>query len=253
MSNRVRKAPGTKGSLKWVQVMVNAHPHLLSAAVGASIGIPAGEIEWLSPLSADAYAEYMDQGFLDRLGVTLDYYPLKAFWPASGPRWDALGCAGDQVILIEAKAYLRELMSTPCQAKPASLERIRASLGLVKASFDVTPDVDWAGRYYQYANRLAHLYLLRQLNHIPAELVHLCFLNDREQNGPTTAAQWHVAISKAHTALGIIDHPLLRHVHHVFVDVAGLVEADQRRPAPLVHGTDSSCQPPTSTAQSRFI
>jgi hypothetical protein len=240
MLSRVPMLPGTKGSLKWVQVIVNAHPHLLSEAVAASTGIPAGEIEWLSPLSADGYAEYRDEGFLDRLGVTLNYRPLKAFWPAGGPQWDALGCAGDRVILIEAKAHLTELISTPSQAKPASLKRIRASLGRVKASLDVPPDVDWTGRYYQYANRLAHLYLLRRLNHIPAELVHLCFLNDREKKGPTTAAQWHVAISQAHTALGITDRPLLRHVHHVFVDVVGLGKVDQRRPPASDPGTATS-------------
>jgi hypothetical protein len=134
--------------------------------------------------------------------------------------------------LIEAKSHLAELISPASQASPASLERIQVSLGLVKASLGILPEIEWTRRYYQYANRLAHLYLLRQLNHIPAELVHLCFLNDLDMHGPTTEAEWTTAISQVHKALGITEHPLLRHLHHVFIDVAGLAEVSSDIPKP---------------------
>lgn len=222
MPHRFPQPPGTKGSLKWVQVMVNHHPHLLSQAIGAAIGVPPDAIEWVSPLTSDGYAEYRDQGFLDRLGIILDRHPLSNFWPSRGPQWDALGRAGDRVILVEAKAHLAELLSPPSQASPASLGRIRASLNLVKASLGVPPEIDWTGRYYQYANRLAHLFLIRHLNHVPAELVHLCFLNDQEMKGPTDAEEWQRALEEVHAALRIIDTPLLQHMHHVFVDVAAV-------------------------------
>jgi len=88
MPNRTPQPLGKKGSLKWMQVMVNDHPHLLSAAIGAVIGMSPASIEWVSPLASDVYAEYSDQGFLDRLGITLKDYPLKALWPARGPQWD---------------------------------------------------------------------------------------------------------------------------------------------------------------------
>jgi hypothetical protein len=222
MPDRFPQPLGRKGSLKWMQAMVNDHPLQLSAVVGASINAPPDAIQWVSPMVGDDYAEYRDQGFLDRLGVSLGRYPIKDFWPARGPQWDALGRVGDRVILVEAKAHLAELKSSPSQAGPASMDRIRASLGLVKSSLGVASAVDWTGLYYQYANRLAHLYLLCQLNHIPAELVHLCFLNDRDINGPASAEEWQVGFEQAEAVLGIQDHPLLRHVHHVFVDVTDL-------------------------------
>jgi hypothetical protein len=155
--------------------------------------------------------------------VTLDCYPLSVFWPARGPQWDALGRADGRIILVEAKAHLAELISPASQASPASLERIQTSLSLVKAALGVSPENEWAGRYYQYANRLAHLYFLHDLNSIPTELVNICFLGDEEMNGPNTSAEWEIAIGQAHRALGIRAHPLLEHVHHVFVDVRQLV------------------------------
>jgi hypothetical protein len=227
MPDRVPQQPGSKGSLKWVQTMANHVTPQLSCSVATTLGISSNKIRWVSPLLEDDFAEYRDQGFLDRLDVTLDHYPLRSFWPSRGPQWDALGRADEKIILVEAKAHLAELVSSPCMAGPASLDRIKASLALVKASFGTSPHVDWTARYYQYANRLAHLYLLRQLNNVPAELVHLCFLNDLEMNGPTSAAQWHVAIDQVHDTLGITDHPLLRHLHHVFVDVGDLGSSEQ--------------------------
>lgn len=222
MPDRYAQPPGRKGSLRWVQMMVNDHTNHLSSVVGASIGVIADEIRWVSPMADDDYAEYRDQGFLDRLDITLNHYPLKDFWAARGPQWDALGRIGNRVLLVEAKAHLAELKSPSCQAGPASLIRIETSLALVKSSFGAARDVAWTGQYYQYANRLAHLYLLRELNHIPCEMVNLCFLNDHAMNGPATIAEWHAAFDSAQLALGIQDNPLLRHVHHVFVDVADL-------------------------------
>src|SRR5205807_2081864 len=86
---------GRKGSLKWMQVMVNQHPDLLSASIADTTRIPADEIDWVSPLAVDDYAEYRDQDFLDRLDLHLEHFPLHNFWPARGPQWDALGRAGN--------------------------------------------------------------------------------------------------------------------------------------------------------------
>lgn len=227
MLDRTPQPKGTKGSLKWMQKAVNMHPHILLEVVSTEIGVPPDTIKWVSPLECDDYAEYRDQGFLDRLGIRLAHYPLKLFWPARGPQWDALGRAEDRIILVEAKAHLGELISRT-KATADSLERIEASLVILKATLGVALETEWTDRFYQYANRLAHLYLLRQLNGIPAELVHIYFLNDHVMNGPTTEGQWRVGIETVHKALGITDHPLLRHLHHVFVDVTGLTEIASR-------------------------
>ena len=37
---------------------------------------------------------------------------------------------------------------------------------------------DWSGTFYQYANRLAHLYLLHELNDVDAWLVFVYFVGD---------------------------------------------------------------------------
>ncbi|MYC36613.1 MAG: hypothetical protein F4X66_06825 [Chloroflexi bacterium] len=81
--------------------------------------------------------------------------------------------------------------------------------------------IDWAqSRYFQYANRLAHLYLLRVLNGLPAYLVMLYFLNDEEMGGPSTVAEWENAITAETKALGIPRrHQLDSYIVPAFVDI----------------------------------
>jgi hypothetical protein len=221
MADRTPQPLGTKGSLAWMQALVKRHPDRLNDAVGEALGIQAGFITWVSPLSADDYAEYRDQGFLGKLGINLPNYSLAKFWPSRGPQWDALGKTPTGVILVEAKAHINELGSK-CAAGTVSLARIRDSLRLVQRGLGIVEDVDWTTQYYQYANRLAHLYFLRELNGIAAELVFLCFLNDHEMRGPTDKQQWLAAFSAVDKLLGIKPHPLMQHVHHVFFDVSGI-------------------------------
>ena len=55
----------------------------------------------------DHYAEYRDEAFLKRVGVSATKKPLSEFWPKRGPQWDALATFGDDgVILVEAKAHM---------------------------------------------------------------------------------------------------------------------------------------------------
>lgn len=227
MPPRLPQKPGSKGSLKWVQTLVNQHPAILNTAIGDALGIEPASIEWRSPLAADDHAEYRDQGFLDALGINLPRHPLPAFWPDRGPQWDALARTSTGVILVEAKAHIREMTST-CAAGPASMARIQASFSMVKQAIGAPADADWTTPYYQYANRIAHLYLLRELNGIEADLVNLCFLNDHEMAGPTTAGQWQEAIQTVHAALGLPSGGLMKHVRHVFVDVGASSESTGR-------------------------
>jgi hypothetical protein len=174
-------------------------------------------------LALDAYREYRDQAWLDRLEVELPNRALRDFWPARGPVWDALAKSGcGDVILVEAKAHIAEIASPRCMAEGDSQTRIRASIGELRQLIAPRSTADWAGTFYQYTNRLAHLYLLRVLNGIPAELVFLYFLNASDVNGPATAAEWQGAIKLLHSYLGLRHHPLLTHVHNVYLDVADL-------------------------------
>ncbi len=132
-------------------------------------------------------------------------------------------------MLIEAKAHIPELLSPPTQATGRSLRVIRTSLDRVKRAVGSRAAADWSGIYYQYTNRLAHLYFLRTLNRIPAYLVFVYLLNDADMQGPKTAEEWAGAIRLVHAHLGF-DEPRLTKafagaVIDVFIDVADIAAA----------------------------
>ncbi|REK76083.1 hypothetical protein [Paenibacillus paeoniae] len=137
-------------------------------------------------------AEYKDQDFLNRLGI--DYLSLKSFWPKGGPQWDDLGrikqAKGNDVILVEAKSNLAELKSGGTKARSSSsLSLINKSLQELKDYLGVASESNWANVYYQYCNRLAHLYYLR--NHkVKAYLVFVYFIGDHSVKGPKTKEEW---------------------------------------------------------------
>ena len=72
MGRYPQKANG-KGSLKWTQKLINERPDLLDEQIKKIFRLNQSEgIEWVSPLKEDKYAEYRDEHFLKRLGITLD-------------------------------------------------------------------------------------------------------------------------------------------------------------------------------------
>ena len=219
---RVVQPQGNRGSLKWIQLAINRHSEHLNRIVQEACGLAPDEvIEWVSPLEEDQWAEYRDTAFLDRLRVQLPVRPLREFWPRRGPQWDALGRTNQgDVLLVEAKANIPELESS-CQAKsPASLARIRASLKEVQCFLKVDHGIDWTTKLYQYANRLAHLYLLRELNHVSAHLLFLYFVGDDEVDGPQTVREWEAALSVVKLVLGLPSrHRQSDYVSDVFLDI----------------------------------
>jgi len=70
---------GNKGSLKWLQRAIAAHPELLQP-----LNVPT--IRWVSPLAEDEFAEYRDAAFLEQIGQAGLRDSLKQFWPALGPQ-----------------------------------------------------------------------------------------------------------------------------------------------------------------------
>lgn len=218
---RIVQPIGTKGSLKWIQHVVNECPEKLKSAIADSIGYKQ-TIEWLSPRADDDYSEYRDQAFLDLLGIKLSEKKLKDFWPRQGPQWDALGRIEDKAyFLVEAKAHVSEVISSSQAKAPASISLIKKSLDETKAFLKLKPYVDLTKGLYQYANRLAHLYLLRELNEIPAYLVFVYFVND-PNHIPTTRDEWNGALTLMHAMLGNQKHRLSKYVMDVFVDVETL-------------------------------
>lgn len=215
---------GTKGSLKWIQKLINEKPHLLNAEIRDVFRLKdSEEIEWLSPLKDDECAEYRDSAFLVHLDVKLEHTPLREFWPRGGPQWDALGRGHlGKILLVEAKAHIGELVSQPIRATGKSLRQIRRSLAETKQYVSSKSEAVWSSYFYQYTNRLAHLYLLRVLNQIPAFLVFVYFLNDRTMSGPSTAGEWKAAIEVMEKYLGIGRNRLDKYMADVFIDVKEL-------------------------------
>ena len=217
---RVERDVAERGSQHWLQLTVERSPRLFADAVLPALHLPSdATINWLSPLRSDGFTEYRDAAFLELLGITLSERSLPSFWPRGGPVWDGLATTsrGD-VLLVEAKANIPELSSPGTGASAGSAKRIEASLKDAKASFGAPPDATWSSTYYQYANRLAHLFLLRALNQIPAYMVFLYFTNAHEVSGPSSRNEWEVEIHRAHGALELGEGPLSPFVVSVFVD-----------------------------------
>jgi len=218
---RITQQEATKGSQYWLQKLVNNRPELIDRVLRKKLELNTRyNINWLAPLRTDHFAEYKDEAFLKLLSVNPEIIPLYSFWPHGGAVWDGLGKTdrGD-ILLVEAKAYASELKSDGCLAIPPSLDLIKRSLDEASKFFGAKSSENWTGQYYQYANRLAHLYFLRKLNNIPASLIFIYFVNAVEMNGPKSIQEWQPAIEDIHKELGIDSARLAPYVVDIFIDV----------------------------------
>lgn len=200
------------GSQLQTQLYVNKRTAQLDDAIRAEFPELGGvEFDWRSPLAADGYREYKDAAFLKAVGLEAHADALKAFWPASGPRWDALavvngpGATEPGVLLLEGKSYPDEMLKGSPVASPAGTPNrklIDDALAWTQEQLGVTDKsvADWTGPLYQNANRLAHLMWLRSLG-VHAWLVHLLFTDD--PHGSTTKEEWEAAVHLADTRLGL--------------------------------------------------
>jgi hypothetical protein len=220
---RVIQGQGTKGSKKWLQKLISEKPELLNQQILEHLNRNKTQtITWYSPKQKDDYAEYSDQDSLKMLNLTLDKRPLETFWPSRGPQWDALGGSDScDLFFVEAKSHISELFSC-VDAKGRSLELIQNSLRETKRYLSPNSKVDWSNGFYQYANRLAHLHLLRTLNEKQAYLIFVYFLNDREVNGPSSIEEWNGALELLHTYFGLRRHKLQRFVIDIFFNIERL-------------------------------
>jgi hypothetical protein len=214
------------GSQRWLQLAVNLEPRLVDEPLVGSLG-EAGHspLEWLCPIAAEGYKEHGDRDALKALGVAAGVQQsLVAFWPRRGPVWDGLArSAKGDLLLIEAKAHVPELASGRSQAGPESLNKITERMREVREFLAPKSAADWTHTFYQYANRLAFLYFLRQLNELPAHLVFVYFVNAPDVKGPSSRAEWEAALTLMYAALGLPKrHPLSAFIHNVFVDAGAM-------------------------------
>ena len=217
-----------RGSQRWLQLAVNRCPDVIDDAISEAMGLGQYEaIEWLSPLEAEDFIEYRDRAFLDRLGLSPQHRQLADFWPAGGPVWDGLARTNSgRPLLIEAKANVPEFDSSPTAASGRSLTKIEEALEETRTFLRVTSATDWTNCFYQYANRLAHLYFLREVNGIGATLIFIYFTDDTTIPGrdPVSREGWQAVIGLATNHLGVrSSSPWIReNVVDVFVDVNDL-------------------------------
>ena len=223
MSKVIQKNNG-KGSLKDIQKLIN-NPLLLNALILNKIPkIKSENIEWLSPKSNDKFAEFSDDEFICKLQLNLKK-KLIEFWPKGGPQWDALGKTDtNEIFLIEAKANIREIVTSPTGAKnKTSLDLINKSLKETKSYLNIKNEIDWSGEFYQYTNRISHLYFLRVINKIKAYLINIYFINDKSVNGPSSKKEWLAALMVLKNYLGVGRHKLSKYMIDLFIDVEDLV------------------------------
>jgi len=220
---RYPQKSNSHGSLKNLQVAINKKKKYLDAEISKVIGKQMN-IDWKSPLKSDDYTEYRDEDFLKNLGILNKIkYSLSNFWPDNGPQWDALGVSGDEIILVEAKANIPEMVSPGTKAKPDSRREIENSLDEVKKYLSVSDTIDWTGTFYQYVNRIAHLYYFREKNKIKSNLLFIYFINDITVHGPKTKDEWLGAIQTMECYLGLAKkHKLRKYIYDIFIDVNDL-------------------------------
>lgn len=141
--------------------------------------------------------------FLDENKYPALFASWRKEWPQTGNsmNWDLVGYTeihGKKTwILVEAKAHLSELKQS-CKAKNESLKKIQDALIKVNKNNDITPlEINsWTKKYYQLANRIYIIDLLRR-HDIDAILLNIYFVGDmRSKNriSPQNIKEWEKKI-----------------------------------------------------------
>lgn len=218
---RIAQKSNGKGSLKDIQVLINKNQDLLNNLIKSKLkDFKNEEIIWTSPLKNDDYSEYRDDDFLFNVGLNPKEIQLDKFWPKQGPQWDALGkTKSGKVLLVEAKANIPEIVSDRTKAKNRSKCLIDYSLNETKQFLNINNEADWSGKFYQYTNRIAHLYFLREKSKKPTYLINIYFIGDKTVSGPKTEQEWKGALKVLYTYFGIGKHKLRKYMLDLFIDV----------------------------------
>ena len=206
---------------KLSQMILAVSPSLLSYIDDKS------KIEWKSPLKKDDFYEYRDD-FLKVLGLDEATYvekmkKLREFWPKNGPQWDGLAVVNGNngevgLLLVEAKAHLNEIKADLRAGSQISIDLIKGSMKIAQEHYGID-DVDWTKHYYQLGNRIAFLYFMNEILHIPTWLV---LINFAEGDYKTTSIeQWLTHYHKVYVQMGIKhnDDRLLNKVIQIFPNV----------------------------------
>lgn len=197
-----------KGSQLQFQLAVNRYCVELNDALKRRVTeLNGSRIRWRAPIESEKLVEPREERFLHAAGLDRMRGDLEAFWPRGGPVWDGVaqvlladGASG--VLLVEAKSYPGELESA-CRAEPDSRSRIEQRLAETRLALSVEETFAdaWLLRYYQLANRLAHLVWL-QASRVSTWLVLVGFTDDVD-HVPTTSAEWEAGYQRVGDAMGL--------------------------------------------------
>ena len=218
----------TLGSQRLLQIAVNERPQVLEQALRAAGALgPRESVDWRSPLEREEHVEYRDQAALAKLDLGPDLtVPLKDFWPSRGAVWDALGVSSEGArVLVEAKAHIPEAASPGTKASPRSKELIERSLAQARRHYAPRSSAVWSGTFYQYANRLAYQFFLRDLNPVNSRLVFLDFTNASDMDGPESEDEWKGAVRLVHAVLGLPASLERFGVYHAYLDARHVTHA----------------------------
>ena len=235
LNGSVTKEP--KGSQLHLRTYVNTYSEELNEEIishsPSLLAFISGEriIHWKSPLEHENYREYQDD-FLkyyyeDQNSLHESNQLLRKYWPKNGPVWDGIGIVKGTkqkgLILVEAKAHIRETSSRIRATSEKSISLITQTISDTKKQFTSTESnttvTPWLDEYYQLANRLAYLYLLNLKLHIPTWLIQVNFIED-EKHINTSKEQWILHYQKVFQTLGISHSaPLLSQLGILYLPV----------------------------------
>jgi len=149
-------------------------------------------------LHGDREAAGIPQKGIDRVGhhgLSVGMFLFRNSGLKEGHLWDGLDRSDSgNLLLVGAKSpYWRSGLSQVTSVTPIKSFDFE-DLKECKKYLESKPHIDWARSFYQYTNRLAHLYFLRELNEWPAFLVFVYFVNNKEMKEPESEEEWRGTI-----------------------------------------------------------
>jgi hypothetical protein len=213
------------GSEYHLRCLLDCDPSSLAEALAKKARLDPSQVKFLPfPRVKGKEREFQGIDFLPPKVLAAIEAAWRDFWPSTGRKqsWDAIGRAGDEWFLVEAKANQPEFCSPGTGAGGKSRKQIERSLNKTKKSLGVHRYFSWIDSYYQYANRLATLAFLRD-NNIDARLVFIYFVGDEFPDGtpcPDTERKWRRLIEARRLTLGLpTRHRLSPYEYDLFVPV----------------------------------
>ena len=171
--------------------------------------------------------EIIGLNFLDKNTYETVISTWKKEWPQTGNsmNWDLVGFTvkhGEKTwILIEAKAHLGELEQN-CGASTESLAKIEKVLAesAKRNGITIMDQNPWTKKYYQLANRIYILDLLKQ-HSIKVKLVNIYFIGDmcsKNRMSPQNIDDWQAKLLEMKRYLNI-EHLTTLEIKDLFLEI----------------------------------